>query len=603
MFDDVELDKPISDEHEINEQGKIIKKRVPICLEVNASPRDWEVEYDRVLRNISGGTFLPGLEHLTNIESRSAFISYDQDIQALHQATAEFLADRNDGECNCLDGKVGAFVLPGDNFLLAENNTGLGLTLDHPTAESLFDLIDNAVEEAFLVDEFDAEARCLPVEFTRFGRDPVYEWYTSTTQSEKSPRLGAFFDPAEQRYTNFTALDHLVQCPSPRPGAFFDGVEQRYTNFTALDQLLQCPTRLSGNVRAQDSATDDISAVSYTDDEVDELPMMQIPKLHYYDAGSQQYVGYTAFNQLLADAEDELSTPRIHRMDDTFDETDFDLVDGLREINELANDDKSDNCEGDVNLPSPFTDFDFGLDVPQRQVEPNPNASRRILSIKDLRSSTYVWRTKLMKRPRLMVVTQLDTIAEVLSDDDVPSGDSSPSSDASIDFAGRRGFVQALPTRRTNFLDDEDLYECEPAAPQWVSDLDDSDELRVPAQTLTYEDEPEAAQPVNRPDELLFSAPTEPQSISSPVFQAQTPTDPFPHLDLLQALDTEINALLAFTFECMNDGRIHQLPALGSDLHWALSALASEYSGFALMERLDTAVEVLLQHIATSGSN
>jgi hypothetical protein len=484
-----------------------------------------------LMRSQPACTFLPGLEHLTNIESRSAFVTYDSDFQVLQQATAEFVANRHDGECTCLDDKVSIVLMPGDNFLLAENDTALGLSVENPTAASLLDQIDAVVDDELL---------------------------------EESPCLGAFFNAAQQQYTTFTALD----------------------------QLLQYPQHVSSIICAQSDAADDVSDMS--EEDIDELRMVQASELHYFDADKQQHVTYTAFNQLLMDP-DEDTVSRIHRMDDVFDD-DPDLEAVLLEIGEPPSNDEAAECEVVSPPASAFEDFGFELEVLQNQPELNTNNLMQFQSIDSLQS---FWRSKSVKRPKLTVVTQLETITEVPSDGDVGSAScSTPSSDASIDFADHRGFVQALPTRRADFLDDEDSGD-ELEGPQSVSCPVDSDELFLSVPTSSSDLVEDFYEVFS--DAIWHCEPD--LYLSFPVNGPAESTDHFPHPDLLEEFEIEINVLIAFIFECINDGRSDQLPTLGSDLHWALGALAGEYLGFALVERLGAAVEILLERTAASGSN
>jgi hypothetical protein len=75
---------------------------VPDCL----------YEYDRVLRRVTGASFLPGLHHLTNLTARPAFIQYD----------------------NNLDGKAEALRVLGENFLLADYDESFSVLLRNPSS-------------------------------------------------------------------------------------------------------------------------------------------------------------------------------------------------------------------------------------------------------------------------------------------------------------------------------------------------------------------------------------------------------------------------------------------------------------------------------------
>jgi hypothetical protein len=234
------------------------------------------VDYERVLRQITRNNFLPSVEHISNVEARSASLTYDDDIQELQQATAEFLADSC--ECSFLGNKVSAAALPGENFFLADNNSDVGLSVQHPTANSLLSLVDEVVDGEPLVEELT---------------------HSSSLQYQQ---------PAHSIHTS--------------PVTFFDNSSSRFIGYTALDQLLSSSPNVSYVICAQFDAADDVSDTSdkineltmvqatNVSEEVNESPMVLPSEPFYFDAGIQQSVAYTAFNQLLVDFDNEETLSR-----------------------------------------------------------------------------------------------------------------------------------------------------------------------------------------------------------------------------------------------------------------------------------------------------
>jgi hypothetical protein len=278
---------PVYIDATLNELAQVSKRKISTFHNDGGSYM-LEDDYERVLRQITRNNFLPGIEHLTTVEARSTFVTYDQDIQALQHATAEFLADSF--ECSFVGDKVCATALPGDNFFLAENNTDVGLSAQYPTAESLLTLIDELVDDESLVEDLTCPPTLQP-----------------------------------QQATNNVYLS---------PGTFFDGSSSQFFGYTALDQILGFSNDVSYIVCAQsDAADDDVSdtcdevdeltiaqPANISDEEADDLSMLLPSSLSYFDADTQQRVAYIAFNQLLMDLDNDKTLPRIHRLDDDFDD-------------------------------------------------------------------------------------------------------------------------------------------------------------------------------------------------------------------------------------------------------------------------------------------
>jgi len=169
---------------------------------------------------------------------------------------------------------------------------------------------------------------------------------------------------------------------------------------------------------------------------------------------------------------------------------------------------------------------------------------------------------------------------------------SPPSSADSLEFTMHCGVVKTLVTRRANFLDDE---------------CDDEDELESsmssPASHATetptdgqYEEifadaiwtvSPDLA--LTNLSHALSTAPVSPSSLQD-----------FPSLLVLESFGTEIHNHLALIFDCMNNGRSRELPALSNDLNWALNALASGYPSMTLLGTLGVAVEILVERMVAS---
>jgi hypothetical protein len=142
----------------VDDQSLALKRRDLTFIDVDNSPRDWEIDYDRVLRRITGQNFLPGLDHLSCIQARSTFITYDKDAQASRstaapvpaqpvqfppQAPAHISDACRTGTCTCL-------VYKGP--VAAGKATGSGSLVQQSAAPSLLDLIDDIVHDKLFVD-------------------------------------------------------------------------------------------------------------------------------------------------------------------------------------------------------------------------------------------------------------------------------------------------------------------------------------------------------------------------------------------------------------------------------------------------------------------
>jgi hypothetical protein len=516
----------------------------------NERQLDLKAELDCVLGPITGQPFLPGIEHLTNIEARSAFITYDDDIQALQQSTTEFIDDRRDGECLCLDIKPESHPYPGENFLLADNDTSLGLSAQYPTAKSLLQLINELVTSDSIVD------------------------------SQPEPQ-------------------HIAEAPCP--GAFFDPACSEHINYTALDQLLGSCNEMSCTVCAQSVAADNVSDISHEEvDEsstsqpvgfsrgyISELPMTQPSPI------TQQFTAYIAFNQLLLDLDCDDILPRIHCIDDEFDEDDSYASDDILEIGESPVTDETAS-----DYPKEFDLFDFGFDVSGPLHSPIAEPITNPRTIDSLRSYSY-FRRRTSHIRRFMINTQLDDILELSSEEDmVPS---SSCSDESIEFADQRYFVQPLSARRADFLDDEDFdtesvvsQSSGPPSPFEFTSHAQTESLVAEMTDEFFED------PIWHCDLMLhLTFPTTPADADP----CPPPSDASLDTEDVEAVETKILGLLSQIFLSINEGHTDELQALGSDLQSIVNALADLYPHVGIIEHLGTTVEILLERIASSRSN
>jgi hypothetical protein len=556
----------VSETQTISEQGEASKRQLEV-LDSKGGSCNQEVGYNCELSRIANSDLLPGIEHLTNVEARSVFITYNSDIQVLQQATTEFIDDRRDGECACLDAKSNSFLNPGESFLLADNDTCLGLSVQYPTAESLLRLIDELISSESIV-------------------DPHHE------------------------------LQPIAE--SPCPGDFFDLDRSQHNNYIALDQLLKSCDEMSCTVCAQSVAAGEVSDISHGEVEelstsqplaifsgyISELSVTLPSPLAYFDVNNRQLTAYTAFNQLLLHLDNEEPLPRIHRADDDFDEEDPCLLsDSILEIYELSFTDNIADAEVSSPYRNEFETFDFDFELSGAIHQPAFIAAlvTSPRSIDSLHSYYYSRRRSSNIRSRFMGNMKLDGIPEMSSDEDmVPS---SSCSDASIDFGDQRGFVQALPTRRTDFLDDEDsdndsvmsqsptsssLFETTESLPtssslivEIVSELfDDLIWHREPTLQLTL-----SATPIDAHSDSSSSSNTTPDT------------------DILEAVEIEILGLLSYIFSRINEGQTDELQALGSDLQWALDAIADVYPSLGLITHLGATIQILLERITVFGSN
>jgi hypothetical protein len=224
-------------------------------------PLNLENVHGGVLCNITGQAFLPGVEHLSNVESRSAFVTYHDDVEALEQATTNSLDDRYHTDNVYLGNKVGAMVFPRGNILLAHNDTDFGLSVERPTAQSLLDLIDELVyNETFAEDEGGPPNAPMLVqeEFPSFDSRP-----TGLSYLTSPPNISVL----EQEYPSFDpSPTGLLYLDDPRNAPCLEQGEFSIFESSPMDLSYEEPSHVEGLFGlsiSQDGAGSDPKYVSY----------------------------------------------------------------------------------------------------------------------------------------------------------------------------------------------------------------------------------------------------------------------------------------------------------------------------------------------------
>ncbi|KAG9188605.1 hypothetical protein G6011_07310 [Alternaria panax] len=515
----------------------------PVFAEETVTGEPWQLEHDPVLRYTTASSLLPGLDNLQNITARSATIQYDHSIEDLYYATSSFLDDCHDGECTCLDGKMHSLRVPGENFKLSEKDDNFDFSVRRPTAKDIFQSIDELVD----ADMFDVHD-----DSKGFSGEVLHI-------------PGVHFDTNPQDVGASMVLDRLL-CSS---------------SFDALS--LVCDNENDSDVSDSDAET---------------FSLTQHPELTYVDANTHQCVAYTALNQLLAMEEDE-TRPVIHR--DTPDEDNEPAEIGLAKLVYLPP-----RAEGHAtllplqsspNLHRSSSDSNSGISRPPALVQPELNLrpiARQRCEPYGLYSSNRSRHQRQL--PQLKLDIQLLPNHQPLSmvPEEKPPCSSSSSSAESLNFAEHRGFVKPLERRRLGFLDDggegKDGSE-PPATPNTAPDC--IYEVLNITNIKDYEDLFADTIWNSTPDLKLTKR-------SQEAYANTAPASVIPPSPLLEALKIEIHSRLTFMFNCMNSGLFNELPALSSDLHWTLCALANDYPALTLLDTLGVAVEILVERMVAS---
>jgi hypothetical protein len=158
----------------LNEPAHASKRRCSLLPFFHSDAGFYTLEDDceHALRQITRRKSLPGIEHLSSVENRSAFIAYGNEYS--------FVGD-----------KVSATMLPGENFFLADNHTDVGLSAQYSTTESLLTHIDELVDDETIIEDF--------TDSTSFQQE----------QSTNNVHLsaGSSFGILNSRVVGYTALD------------------------------------------------------------------------------------------------------------------------------------------------------------------------------------------------------------------------------------------------------------------------------------------------------------------------------------------------------------------------------------------------------------
>lgn len=166
-----------------------------------------------------------------------------------------------------------------------------------------------------------------------------------------------------------------------------------------------------------------------------------------------------------------------------------------------------------------------------------------------------------------------------------------------MDFGDRRGFVEQVSARRTDFLDDEDSDD-DLGVLQSATSSESSDSISSCATPTSHVSEYISelfSGPIWQGEaDYNLNFPVTPPAPYSPLLPADGPSD----AEILNSIEIEVLGLIEYMLECIHGGRYFELQNLGSDLQWAMTAITEVYPSLGLLKPLGTTVEILLRRCA-----
>lgn len=296
--------------------------------------------------------------------------------------------------------KVEPMVLPGEDFVVSVNDSKEEKPVEQDAVQKTFSSMDELVDGSWDVEE------------TLEGNANVSHTKQAGLANDEKASLqgaGTFFNTSEQHFTNYTALEHLMNAPGDM------------SHHTHKNGSMDTNVKNDHN----DSTTEPL-------------------ELSYHNFGSHQYAEDSA------PARDP-SDPHSNDIENTPSTDDADhSCDGSGSNNQEVGNTVVGELADSHGSPPDITD-----EQAQRASEfsSQPCISPRVSRSMSDMNCFYSYRpNKARRREALTIKTQLDDIEELAENEDhfVPP---SPCSESSSEFSGLRGFVQALPVRRAGFLD------------------------------------------------------------------------------------------------------------------------------------------------------
>jgi hypothetical protein len=199
-------------------------------------------EYDGGLFETTGAPFLPGIEYLASIDVRSTLVQYDESGEEVDRdlGTRLFLDGYRDGEGAYLNRKPNNRPRsPGENILLVANEDAFGFSVQRPTAQSIFDTIEDVVTaDGDVFDDHDAETKG----FTEQQCEHAAVAYRVSRSSRLSSSVvSAAWDNNDEAgilLDTYTTYGHQIYTSQSFQLYYVDTDTQRCIGYTALNQLL-----------------------------------------------------------------------------------------------------------------------------------------------------------------------------------------------------------------------------------------------------------------------------------------------------------------------------------------------------------------------------
>ncbi|EAT81154.1 hypothetical protein SNOG_11446 [Parastagonospora nodorum SN15] len=517
-----------------------------------------------VLHQIPARPFLPGLEHLTRIESHAAFISYDRDIELLAQSSVEFLDDHHHFESPCQGDKfVGYMAL--DQVIANFNIVSDSVFQQYDACDTVSDISDDEIDEL----------------------------------SMSQPSQLTYYDADRQQFTGYTAFNQLLMVNNNDDSLSHVHRDDEYSgsDFGFVDtvremgdlRVVNDTTPLQGPVPQPRSHSPDYDGVDISYDP-------QRSGIHTTDTTKSRL-----FEDLQSFARRRSSRWRPSLIVQT----------QLSDVSEYTSGKGQDPC----SPPS----FDTISDFEECRGFVKPTSARRANFLDDEdsdddmdipQSSSSDVSIDFTERPSLLIASS--TRRAGFLDDEASNDESEVSQSVNISSVSETeptgsNARSSLPGPSV-FDACADFTECSRFQQGSVAGL----ELSQSASNTSLPGfEPSISAPTSPIIEhiiTLFDNQIWHQGVDLFIAMPLTPVDPclpsadqFPPADILYSLETELYGLMASLFSCLSSDQFAEALTLGSDLQWAISAITGVYPRLDLMQRLSNTVEILLKRVVALG--